>query len=248
MGDRPHNRRLPLGPHRRRAAPPEARGADPTTIGGTVERVTFHNPDTGFCVLRLKVGGRRELETVVGHVASVAAGEEIRAVGEWLNDLSHGLQFTRHLHAHRAAEQSRGHRALPRVRPDPGHRAGVRAQARRGVRRPRVRGDRRPARPASRRGRHRPGPRRADRGGLGGAEGHPRHHGVPPRPRRRHVARGADLQDLRRRRDRAHHGEPLPACARHPGHRLPDRRRACAEARHREDRGRSAPGRASPTR
>jgi exodeoxyribonuclease V alpha subunit len=55
--------------------------------------VTFHNPDTGFCVLRLKVGGRRDLETVVGHVASVSAGEEIRAVGEWLNDLSHGLQF-----------------------------------------------------------------------------------------------------------------------------------------------------------
>ena len=93
MGDRPGSRHLPLGPHRRRAAPPEARGADPTTIGGTVERVTFHNPDTGFCVLRLKVGGRRDLETVVGHLASVAAGEEIRAVGEWLNDLSHGLQF-----------------------------------------------------------------------------------------------------------------------------------------------------------
>jgi exodeoxyribonuclease V alpha subunit len=55
--------------------------------------VTFHNPETGFCVLRLKVPGRRDLETVVGHAASVSAGEEIRAVGEWLNDLSHGLQF-----------------------------------------------------------------------------------------------------------------------------------------------------------
>jgi exodeoxyribonuclease V alpha subunit len=93
MGERPLSRRLPLRPDRRRAAPPVAPGSDPTTIGGTVERVTFHNPDSGFCVLRLKVPGRRDLETVVGHAASVSAGEEIHAVGEWLNDLSHGLQF-----------------------------------------------------------------------------------------------------------------------------------------------------------
>ena len=125
-----------------RTAPPEARGADPTTISGTVERVTFHNPDTGFCVLRLKVAGRRDLETVVGHAASVSAGEEIRAVGEWLNDLVPRPAVPRHVHAHRAAEQPRGHRAVPGIRPHPGHRAGVRAQARRDVRRPRVRGDR----------------------------------------------------------------------------------------------------------
>src|SRR5512137_1104446 len=92
MGERPSSR-LPLRPDRRRTAPPALPGTGPATISGTVERVTFHNPDTGFCVLRLKVGGRRDLETVVGHVASVSAGEEIRAVGEWLNDLSHGLQF-----------------------------------------------------------------------------------------------------------------------------------------------------------
>ena len=75
-----------------------------------------------------------------------------------------------------------------------------------------------------------------------GAEGHPRHHGVPPRPWRRHVARGPDLQDVRRRCDRAHQGEPVPPCARRPGHRLRHRRRACAEARHREDRGHPRPG------
>src|SRR5512139_106519 len=93
MEHRPHNRRLPLRPNRRRAVPSDVRGSDPTVLEGTVERVTFHSPDTGFCVLRLKVPGRRDLETVVGHVASVSAGEEIRAVGEWLNDLAHGLQF-----------------------------------------------------------------------------------------------------------------------------------------------------------
>ena len=63
------------------------------SVNGTVERVTFHSQDTGFCVLRVKVPGRRELETVVGHVASIAPGEEIRVVGAWTNDLVHGPQF-----------------------------------------------------------------------------------------------------------------------------------------------------------
>ena len=30
-------------------------------LSGLVERVTFHNTDTGFCVLRLKVRGERDL-------------------------------------------------------------------------------------------------------------------------------------------------------------------------------------------
>jgi exodeoxyribonuclease V alpha subunit len=30
-------------------------------LAGLVERVTFHNSETGFCVLRLKVKGEREL-------------------------------------------------------------------------------------------------------------------------------------------------------------------------------------------
>ena len=71
--------------------------------------MTFHNPENGFCVLRLKVPGRRDLETVVGHAASVSAGEEIRAVGEWLNDLSHGLQF-RATSIHTAPPSSRARR------------------------------------------------------------------------------------------------------------------------------------------
>ena len=31
-------------------------------LTGLVERVTFHNPDNGFCVLRVKVRGQRDLE------------------------------------------------------------------------------------------------------------------------------------------------------------------------------------------
>ncbi len=65
----------------------------PAEISGIVERITFHNPENGFSVLRVKTAGRRELATVVGHAASITTGEEIRADGEWTNDLVHGLQF-----------------------------------------------------------------------------------------------------------------------------------------------------------
>src|SRR3954463_1107957 len=62
-------------------------------LAGLVERVTFHNPDSGFCVLRVKVRGQRDLVTVVGAAAAVSAGEFIQASGIWLNDRTHGLQF-----------------------------------------------------------------------------------------------------------------------------------------------------------
>jgi exodeoxyribonuclease V alpha subunit len=35
-------------------------------LSGAVERVTFHSEETGFCVLRVKVRGHRDLITVVG--------------------------------------------------------------------------------------------------------------------------------------------------------------------------------------
>jgi exodeoxyribonuclease V alpha subunit len=40
-----------------------------------VERVTFHNPENGFCVLRVKARGQRDLITVIGHAATITAGE-----------------------------------------------------------------------------------------------------------------------------------------------------------------------------
>ena len=62
-------------------------------LSGLVERVTFHSPETGFCVLRLKVRGQRDLVTLVGHSASISAGEFVQASGAWVNDRNHGLQF-----------------------------------------------------------------------------------------------------------------------------------------------------------
>ena len=62
-------------------------------IAGLVERVTFHNFENGFCVLRVKARGHRELVTVVGHSAMISAGEWLTASGEWVNDRTHGQQF-----------------------------------------------------------------------------------------------------------------------------------------------------------
>ena len=71
--------------------PPES--TDREVLAGLVEHVTFHNPDNGFCVLRVKARGHRDLVTVVGRAATVAAGEWITVSGQWVNDRTHGQQF-----------------------------------------------------------------------------------------------------------------------------------------------------------
>jgi exodeoxyribonuclease V alpha subunit len=62
-------------------------------LAGLIERVTFHNAENGFCVLRAKARGHRELVTVIGHAAIISAGEWITATGDWVNDRTHGQQF-----------------------------------------------------------------------------------------------------------------------------------------------------------
>jgi exodeoxyribonuclease V alpha subunit len=45
----------------------------PETLKGIIERVTYHNPENGFAVLRVKVKGRDDLVSVVGSTMSVTA-------------------------------------------------------------------------------------------------------------------------------------------------------------------------------
>ncbi len=66
---------------------------DREPLAGLVERVTFHNADSGFCVLRVKASGKPELVTVLGAAPSIAAGEYIQASGRWENHREQGLQF-----------------------------------------------------------------------------------------------------------------------------------------------------------
>src|SRR5438034_8938372 len=67
--------------------------SDHEVLTGLVERVTYQNAENGFCVLRVKARGHRELVTLVGHAAAISAGEWITASGNWINDRTHGQQF-----------------------------------------------------------------------------------------------------------------------------------------------------------
>ena len=62
-------------------------------LDGQIERVVFRNEENGFCVLRVKVRGHKELVTVTGTAASVNPGEWLAADGEWFTDPRHGRQF-----------------------------------------------------------------------------------------------------------------------------------------------------------
>ena len=62
-------------------------------LNGVIERVTYHNAETGFAVLRVVARGRRGLVTVVGTLASANPGEHVEAVGQWVQDRNHGEQF-----------------------------------------------------------------------------------------------------------------------------------------------------------
>jgi len=63
------------------------------TLNGLIERVTYHNPESGFAVLRVKVKGKADLVTVVGNTPSVSAGEHLESAGRWFIDPQHGQQF-----------------------------------------------------------------------------------------------------------------------------------------------------------
>jgi exodeoxyribonuclease V alpha subunit len=62
-------------------------------LNGLIERVTFFSEESGFCVLRVKAEGYRDLVTVVGSAPGVSAGEWITAEGDWVIDKEHGRQL-----------------------------------------------------------------------------------------------------------------------------------------------------------
>jgi exodeoxyribonuclease V alpha subunit len=72
---------------------PQPESSTGEVLAGLVERVTYHNSENGFCVVRAKARGHRDTVTVVEHAATIAAGEWITASGEWVNDRTHGQQF-----------------------------------------------------------------------------------------------------------------------------------------------------------
>jgi exodeoxyribonuclease V alpha subunit len=100
---------------------PQPESLTQEVLAGLIERVTYHNAENSFCVLRAKARGHRDVVTVVGYAAAISAGDWITASGEWVND--------RTLPAHLAANFGRWHREISFLRDDPGHWTGLRQKA-----------------------------------------------------------------------------------------------------------------------
>lgn len=86
----------PRRPFRKKPDHEPVPGGPDDALSGQVERVTFHNEETGFCVLKVKVQGRKEPVAVLGTLPSVAAGEWVTAQGTWERDRDHGIQLKAH--------------------------------------------------------------------------------------------------------------------------------------------------------
>ena len=72
---------------------PPADPAKPDVLRGIVERVTFHNEESGYCILKVTPDKKRDVVTVIGKAPRVVAGERVQATGRWEQDAVHGKQF-----------------------------------------------------------------------------------------------------------------------------------------------------------
>jgi exodeoxyribonuclease V alpha subunit len=66
---------------------------DRQTIVGTVDRVTYHNEQNGYTVLRFQIPGHSDPVTVVGNFPAVSPGESLRLSGLWSTHPQYGDQF-----------------------------------------------------------------------------------------------------------------------------------------------------------
>ncbi len=62
-------------------------------IQGQIERITYHNEDNGYSVLKLQVPGCHDLVTAVGSFVSITPGETLSLEGEWTDHPRFGRQF-----------------------------------------------------------------------------------------------------------------------------------------------------------
>lgn len=63
------------------------------TLEGSVEKIIFSNPDTGYAVVSLIVPTRRNEVTIVGSLAAVQPDEVLEVNGEFIHDRKYGEQF-----------------------------------------------------------------------------------------------------------------------------------------------------------
>lgn len=68
-------------------------GKPTARLRGIVERVTFHNEENGFCILKVQPEGSRDLVSVIGKAPRVVPGEQVEAEGGWEQSAEFGRQF-----------------------------------------------------------------------------------------------------------------------------------------------------------
>jgi exodeoxyribonuclease V alpha subunit len=74
-------------------SPAEPGGPALEKITGRIERLTFTNPENGYTVMSVKVSGRPQPLTVVGHLAGPVVGEFIEMEGAFADTARYGRQF-----------------------------------------------------------------------------------------------------------------------------------------------------------
>lgn len=62
-------------------------------IFGSIEKIIFHNEETGYTIAQLKEAKKKDLTCIVGVVPGLQPGVTLRCKGEWKNHLVHGNQF-----------------------------------------------------------------------------------------------------------------------------------------------------------
>ena len=64
-----------------------------STLTGEVQRVTYENEETGFRVVKVLQSPREGAIVVVGVFQAVGPGNQVRAIGNYIEDKKHGRQF-----------------------------------------------------------------------------------------------------------------------------------------------------------
>ncbi len=68
---------------------------DSETLLGTIDRITFHNEETGYTVARLLLdSGHKNPITIVGEIPGASIGLNVEITGEWATHPQYGKQFT----------------------------------------------------------------------------------------------------------------------------------------------------------
>lgn len=84
---------LPLTVGQRGLEMTAEKGTIQQVLTGSVDRVTYHNEENGYSVLRLIVAGVAEPVTVIGSFSTVSPGEHLRLNGWWTSHPKYGEQF-----------------------------------------------------------------------------------------------------------------------------------------------------------